>query len=643
MAGLIPQPFIDDLIDRVDIVDVVNARVKLKKAGKNYTACCPFHNEKTPSFTVSPQKQFYYCFGCGAAGNAIGFVMEYDHVDFPSAVEILAHQTGMTVPRESKEPDRQHKKRNDIYSTLRDAEVYFRNELSQSAQAISYIKSRGISGSIARDFALGFAPNSWESLTAPAKDNAEQTRLLEEGGMIIRRDDENNKRYANQLPHYDRFRYRIMFPIRDQRGRTVAFGGRVLGDDKPKYLNSPETPAFQKSRELYGLYEMLQSAGKPTSAVVVEGYMDVVALAQHDIRNAVATLGTSIGQPHLEKLFRHVSQVIFCFDGDAAGRRAAERALDACLPVMLDGRQASFLFLADGEDPDTIVQAQGKDAFLSLAQDATTLTDFVFQQAGAGLTLNTDDENALLAHRALPMIQKVPQGLLHQMMMRRLSDQTSLSIEQLLSSVPPPAKQATTPPRPKPAEPSREEHLPVPPPSDDDARLYDPIDSPPNALSGDLSDSPFLQQRPPSPYVQRMLSIVLQAPDLSLTIDLKADYVVEVPAAERDPGIAVLEKIQNAAKQYPNTPYPTLSSFFTGLDPNLGQRLDGIFASDLLTDTPMDYLEKELDEVTQRWQQALEKQTIKSKISELEQTDYEDQSEQQRTALRQLHAQFRAL
>ena len=271
MAGLIPQPFIDDLIDRVDIVDVVNARVKLKKAGKNYTACCPFHNEKTPSFTVSPQKQFYYCFGCGAAGNAIGFVMEYDHVDFPSAVEILAHQTGMTVPRESKEPDRQHKKRNDIYSTLRDAEVYFRNELSQSAQAISYIKSRGISGSIARDFALGFAPNSWESLTAPAKDNAEQTRLLEEGGMIIRRDDENNKRYANQLPHYDRFRYRIMFPIRDQRGRTVAFGGRVLGDDKPKYLNSPETPAFQKSRELYGLYEMLQSAGKPTSAVVVEG------------------------------------------------------------------------------------------------------------------------------------------------------------------------------------------------------------------------------------------------------------------------------------------------------------------------------------------------------------------------------------
>ncbi|MEQ9567903.1 MAG: DNA primase, partial [Pseudomonadales bacterium] len=317
MAGRIPQPFIDDLIDRSDIVEVVGSRLQLKKSGKNYSACCPFHDEKTPSFTVSPQKQFYYCFGCGAGGNVIGFLMEHDHLDFPQAVEHLAKAAGMEIPREESSPqaEAQQRRRLDIYSELEAASRFYQMQLRKHKPAIDYLKSRGLTGQIAKEFALGYAPNEWDSLIKLKADNPEALRLLAEGGMLIKRDDDGKQQNSDRRPassndrsHYDRFRDRVMFPIRDQRGRTIAFGGRVLGEQKPKYLNSPETPVFHKSRELYGLYEALQQRQRPDELIVVEGYMDVVALAQFGVRNAVATLGTSVGSAHMDRIFRHVSQ-----------------------------------------------------------------------------------------------------------------------------------------------------------------------------------------------------------------------------------------------------------------------------------------------------------------------------------------------
>ncbi|WP_070411365.1 DNA primase [Pseudomonas lundensis] len=446
MAGLIPQSFIDDLLNRTDIVDVVSSRVQMKKAGKNYTACCPFHKEKTPSFSVSPDKQFYYCFGCGAGGNALGFIMDHDNLDFPQAVEELAKAAGMEIPRE--ESGRSHKPRqptdSPLYPLLTAAADFYRQALkSHPARraAVDYLKGRGLTGEIARDFGLGFAPPGWDNLYKHLSSDTLQQKAMIDAGLLV----EN----AETGKRYDRFRDRVMFPIRDSRGRIIAFGGRVLGDDKPKYLNSPETPVFHKGQELYGLFEARKFNRSLDEIIVVEGYMDVIALAQQGLRNAVATLGTATSEEHMKRLFRVVPSVLFCFDGDQAGRNAAWRALEATLPCLQDGRRARFLFLPEGEDPDTLVRSEGTDAFKArINQHAQPLADYFFQQ----LTEETDPRSlegrAHMATLAAPLIDKVPGANLRNLMRQRLSEITGLNSEavsQLAQSAPPPSQPAYNP------------------------------------------------------------------------------------------------------------------------------------------------------------------------------------------------------
>ncbi len=429
MAGLIPQSFIDDLLNRSDIVEVVGSRIQLKKTGKNYSALCPFHKEKTPSFSVSPDKQFYYCFGCGAGGNALGFVMDHDQLDFPQAVEELAKRAGMEVPRE--DSGRKHKPRQPVdsplYPLLAAAADYYRQALKSHPTrkaAVEYLKGRGLSGVIARDFGLGFAPPGWDNLMKHLGGDALQQKALIDAGLLIE-NAENGKRY-------DRFRDRVMFPIRDSRGRVIAFGGRVLGDDKPKYLNSPETPVFHKGQELYGLYEARQANRDLDEIMVVEGYMDVIALAQQGLRNAVATLGTATSEEHLKRLFRIVPSVLFCFDGDAAGRKAAWRALEATLPNLQDGRRARFLFLPDGEDPDTLVRAEGTDAFRArIQQHSQPLADHFFQQLSEEADPRSLEGKAHLATLAAPLIEKIPGNNLRALMRQRLAEITGLNGEAL--------------------------------------------------------------------------------------------------------------------------------------------------------------------------------------------------------------------
>ncbi len=437
MAGLIPQSFIDDLLNRTDIVDVVSSRVQMKKAGKNYTACCPFHKEKTPSFSVSPDKQFYYCFGCGAGGNALGFIMDHDNLDFPQAVEDLAKAAGMEIPRE--ESGRPHKPRqptdSPLYPLLTAAADFYRQALkSHPARkaAVDYLKGRGLTGEIARDFGLGFAPPGWDNLYKHLSSDTLQQKAMIDAGLLV----EN----AETGKRYDRFRDRVMFPIRDSRGRIIAFGGRVLGDDKPKYLNSPETPVFHKGQELYGLFEARKFNRSLDEIIVVEGYMDVIALAQQGLRNAVATLGTATSEEHMKRLFRVVPSVLFCFDGDQAGRNAAWRALEATLPCLQDGRRARFLFLPEGEDPDTLVRSEGTDAFKArINQHAQPLADYFFQQLTEEADPRSLEGKAHMATLAAPLIDKVPGANLRALMRQRLSEITGLTSEtvsQLAQSAP---------------------------------------------------------------------------------------------------------------------------------------------------------------------------------------------------------------
>lgn len=446
MAGLIPQGFIDDLLNRTDIVDVVSSRVQLKKTGKNYSACCPFHKEKTPSFSVSPDKQFYYCFGCGAGGNALGFIMDHDHLDFVQAVEDLAKQAGMEVPRE--ESGRPHTPRqptdSPLYPLLTAAAGFYRQALKSHPTrkaAVDYLKGRGLSGEIARDFGLGFAPPGWDNLSKHLGGDSLAQKLLIDAGLLVENTDNPEK-----VKRYDRFRDRVIFPIRDSRGRIIAFGGRVLGDDKPKYLNSPETAVFHKGQELYGLYEARQSNRQLDEIMVVEGYMDVIALAQQGLRNAVATLGTATSEEHLKRLFRVVPSVLFCFDGDQAGRKAAWRALEATLPSLQDGRRARFLFLPEGEDPDTLVRSEGTDAFRArINQQAQPLADYFFQQLSQEADPRSLEGKAHLATLAAPLIDKIPGANLRTLMRQRLTEITGLSGEslgQLTPSAAPPATPA---------------------------------------------------------------------------------------------------------------------------------------------------------------------------------------------------------
>ncbi|WP_297842730.1 DNA primase [Pseudomonas sp.] len=437
MAGLIPQSFIDDLLNRTDIVDVVSSRLQLKKTGKNYSACCPFHKEKTPSFSVSPDKQFYYCFGCGAGGNALGFMMDHDNLDFPQAVEELAKAAGMEVPREQSVKGQKPRQPTDspLYPLLTAAAEFYRQALKSHPTrkaAVDYLKGRGLSGEIARDFGLGFAPPGWDNLHKHLSSDTLQQKTMIDAGLLI----EN----AETGKRYDRFRDRVMFPIRDSRGRVIAFGGRVLGDDKPKYLNSPETPVFHKGQELYGLFEARKYSRNLDEIIVVEGYMDVIALAQQGLRNAVATLGTATSEDHLKKLFRVVPNVLFCFDGDQAGRNAAWRALEAALPSLQDGRRARFLFLPEGEDPDTLVRSEGTDAFKArINQHAQPLADYFFEQLTKEADPRSLEGKAHMATLAAPLIDKVPGANLRTLMRQRLTEITGLNTEamhQLVQSAP---------------------------------------------------------------------------------------------------------------------------------------------------------------------------------------------------------------
>jgi len=424
MAGRIPQSFIDELINRVDIVEVIDARVPLKKSGRDYSACCPFHNEKTPSFTVSQTKQFYHCFGCGAHGTALGFLMEYEHMDFVESVEALAASVGLEVPREAGAP-REQQAGADLYQIMDRAAGYYRRQLRDHAdagRAIVYLKQRGLSGEIAAEFGIGFAPPGWDNLVRALGSDAESRGLLLRAGLA-----------AEKEPRglYDRFRDRIMFPIRDRRGRVIAFGGRILEGDGPKYLNSPETPIFHKGRELYGLFEARKAVRKLDRLLVVEGYMDVVALAQFGIRYAVATLGTATTAEHLETLYRVVPEVVFCFDGDRAGREAAWRALENALPAMRAGRQARFLFLPEGEDPDSLVRLEGSEAFERRVADAVPLSEYFFEELRKKADTTTVAGRAQLVDLVRPRLSKIVEPVFRQLMLERLAQMVGTAPERL--------------------------------------------------------------------------------------------------------------------------------------------------------------------------------------------------------------------
>lgn len=430
----IPQEFIDTLLDRTDIVDVVDSRVKLKRSGRNYSACCPFHKEKTPSFSVAPDKQFYYCFGCGAGGNAIGFLMELDHLSFPEAVEELARKAGMDVPKQEQNlspaaiaaQQAKTQARNQAYDLLEQANLYYQKQLRQHPQknqAVDYLKDRGLSGQIAQRFGIGFAPPGWQNLLDTISTSEQTQQALIDNGMAVKKEDSQRV--------YDFFRERIMFPIRNSKGKVIAFGGRVLGDAKPKYLNSPETDVFHKEQELYGLYEARQHERNLKRILVVEGYMDVVALAQHNINYAVATLGTSTSRYHLERIFKMVSEVIFCFDGDAAGIKAAVRAMHTCVEFMSDGRQARFLLLPQGEDPDTLVRSEGAEALTTRIANATPFSEFLFQHFAEELDVHNLEHRAKLATDIMPVIQSMPKGLMKTMMLSKLEDVTGLNQDTL--------------------------------------------------------------------------------------------------------------------------------------------------------------------------------------------------------------------
>jgi DNA primase len=420
MAGLIPQDFIDDLIARADITEVVGRRVQLKKAGREFKACCPFHDEKTPSFTVSPGKGFYHCFGCGAHGTAIGFLMEFDHMSFVEAIESLAASMGVDVPRsESDKPARRY---DELFSLLDSVARHWQTCLKETPAAVEYVKQRGIDGSTAKRFGIGYAPDGWSNVLDKFGKSDEATEKLLATGLIIRKDNGQ---------HYDRFRDRIIFPIRDARGRTIGFGGRTLGDGEPKYLNSPETVLFHKGRELYGLYEARQALRSIEQLVVVEGYMDAVALARHGIDFAVATLGTATTPEHLNRLFRLTENVCFAFDGDRAGRKAAWRALENALPLIREGRQIRFMFLPEGHDPDSYVNEFGTDEFLKALDDGVALSEFLIQELASQVDMDTIDGRARLAELARPLVNKIPAGVYRELLLESLADTVGLTAAKL--------------------------------------------------------------------------------------------------------------------------------------------------------------------------------------------------------------------
>ena len=410
MAGPIPREFIDDLLDRADITQIIGERVKLTRAGREYKGLCPFHQEKTPSFTVSPAKGFFHCFGCNAHGSALSFLMLHDRLDFPAAVEALADRYGLEVPRRG--PARPSGK--GLYELLHSAGRHFIDQLKASTPAKDYLKGRGLTGEIARTFGLGYAPKG-NSVLARFGQADEDRRQLLDAGLALK---------SEHGEMYDRFRDRIMFPIRDRRGRITGFGGRAMGDAQPKYMNSPETRVFHKGRELYGLFEL--GRGRPRQCVLVEGYMDVIGLAQHEVPGAVATLGTSVTPQQLTRLFGVAPGVVFCFDGDAAGRRAAERAMERALPEMRDGRQLGFAFLPEGEDPDSFVRSKGAAALNKVLAQATPMSEFLMQILSGQCDLATAEGRARMAELARPLLSSTPLGVYRDLLVNRLAEEVQL-------------------------------------------------------------------------------------------------------------------------------------------------------------------------------------------------------------------------
>ena len=430
MAGRIPRAFIDELLARTDIVEVIGSRVQLKKAGREWKACCPFHGEKSPSFTVSQQKQFYHCFGCGVHGTALTFLMEHDRLGFPEAVEDLAARAGLEVPREGgAAADPRDRIQDDLYALMGQADQHFRDELRDSERAKDYLKKRGLVGETAARYHLGYAPAGWDMILKKFGATEAGRQALLAAGLVIERSTDQQK--SSGPGFYDRFRDRIMFPIRDSRGRIVGFGGRVIDQGEPKYLNSPETPLFHKGRELYGLYEARQQLRNITRLMVVEGYMDVVRLAQAGIHYAVATLGTATTPEHLNRIFRVTSDVVFCFDGDRAGRQAAWRALETCLPHAKEGRQLKFLFLPEGHDPDTLVAEEGREAFEARLEGAMPLSEYLVTHLAAETDRSSVDGRARLAELARPLVARIPDGVYRELLIDRLAREVRMPAPRL--------------------------------------------------------------------------------------------------------------------------------------------------------------------------------------------------------------------
>ena len=432
---MIPESFIQDLLARVDIVDLVDSYVPLKKAGANYAACCPFHNEKSPSFTVSPTKQFYHCFGCGAHGTAIGFVMEYQGMGFVDAVKELAGRAGMTVPESDGRGfhDEKPGQTRTLIDAMARAAAYYKDQLKKSPRAIEYCRKRGLTGEIAARYGLGYAPDGWQNLQAVFPDYGADTLKL--AGLVI--DNESGRRY-------DRFRDRLMIPIINPKGDIIAFGGRIIDQGEPKYLNSPETPLFEKGRELFGLPQARQALRETDTAIVTEGYMDVIALAQHGVCNAVATLGTATTTTHVQKLLRQVDRVVFCFDGDNAGRKAAWRALENSLEALADNKRLGFVFLPQEDDPDSFVRAHGKAEFERLVAQAMPLSDFLLRELAQRCDLTSSEGKAQLIYEAKPLLHKLPTPLLRLQLVKRLAEASGFAqseVERLceLKSYRPPA------------------------------------------------------------------------------------------------------------------------------------------------------------------------------------------------------------
>ena len=421
MAGRIPRAFIDDLLNRIDIVEVIDARVPLKKKGKEYWACCPFHNEKSSSFSVSQNKQFYHCFGCQQHGNAISFLMDYDHMEFVESIEALAQMIGVDVPYEKGQATRPADKGSEsIYTTLQQCSDYYLAQLKQQPEAIEYLKQRCISGETARDFAIGYAPPGWNNLSG-------EPNLLVQAGMLIEKDNGQ---------HYDRFRHRMMFPIRDRRGRTIAFGGRVIeAEDNPKYLNSPESAVFHKGDEIYGLFELKKAVTQIEQIFITEGYMDVIALAEYGVKTAVATLGTAINNAQIEKLFRSCKTLIFCFDGDSAGKKAAWRSLEQCLVSLKEGRLARFLFLPEGHDPDTYIQAHGQQGFQDQVDDAATLTEFLFENLLSQCNIKSLEGKSQFLDRLRPYFIQIPLQSLKDQILGEVERQLGVKLDNRLLEI----------------------------------------------------------------------------------------------------------------------------------------------------------------------------------------------------------------